>query len=120
MSNQVKYYKEAIEYILNHRNTYYPSDDMFMAVNRPSEFLKVRREIDAINEKRNLMKDVTRAFYVKYETPIRYSETDPILLADVRKLLSMGEKIPAIKILRSATGLTLMESKHIIDKLEGL
>jgi ribosomal protein L7/L12 len=40
-----------------------------------------------------------------------------MLLDDVKKLLAMGEKIPAIKILRSATGLSLMESKHIIDKL---
>ena len=120
MSNQIKYYKEAIEYILNHRNTYYPSDDMFRAINRPSEFLKVRKEVDAINEKQSLMKDVTRAFYTKYETTIRYSETDPTLLADVKKLINMGELIPAVKIFRTATGLSLIESKHIIDKMRGL
>jgi ribosomal protein L7/L12 len=118
MSNQIICYKETIEYILNHRNIYYPSDDMFRAINRPAEFLKVRKEVDAINEKASLMKDVARAFYKKYETTIRYSETDPTLLADVRKLLRMGEKIPAIKILRTATGLSLMESKHIVDRLE--
>ena len=118
MSNQIKYYKEAIEYLLNHRNAYYPSDDMFRAVNRPSEFLKVRKEVDVINAKNDLMKDITTVFYRKYETSPRYSETDPMLLADVKKLLWMGQKVPAVKILRSATGLSLMESKHIVDKLE--
>jgi ribosomal protein L7/L12 len=91
---------------------------MFRAINRPSEFLKVRKEVDAINEKASLMKDVVHVFYKKYETTVRYSETDPMLLADVKKLLKMGEKIPAIKILRAATGLSLMESKHIVDRLE--
>ena len=47
-------------------------------------------------------------------------DLDPDLVAEIRALITDGNKIEAIKRLREATGLGLTEAKQIVDSLERL
>ena len=117
MSNQIKVYKETIRYLLDHRHTYFPSDEQSMAINQPSEFLKTRTEIDRINDHAKKVKDLKHTILEDWDC-VQLSKPDSDLIKDIKNLLEHGSKIGAIKLWKNVLRTSLKDALHEVTKIQ--
>jgi hypothetical protein len=119
-SNTIDIYKDTIRYLIDNHGRYYTPGDKQLAMDHPSQFLKVQKKFDSDSSNYKTFGDVAANIIGKWEANARISKVSPDnseLRGDCRKIMQMGLKIHAIKAFRIATGYGLKESKDIVESL---